>query len=312
MGGSDQNERAGGHPVSSPDQNSFGLLAVYPDPARYENQSRDPDDVGMKLASLIRTRDRVLDVGCGTGSVTELIKQQTKADVVGIEPDPARAAIARARGLNVFDGSLSEDILKACGPFDTIMFADVLEHLPNPGELVLLAKKGLVPGGAIVASVPNVAHWFVRLDLLRGRFEYQDCGIMDATHLRWFTRDTLHKFFENLGLRVTNHLYTLNTGMVEYNRCRPWKWFPQAMRYRILRQLLKSYPELFGCQHVVRASLRVNDGDLRNPGIAVTLSSGEIRSQGEGRMAESSTESTKVVEAASRFLGISREIDRVE
>jgi hypothetical protein len=128
--------------------------------------------------------------------------------------------------------------------------------LPNPGELVLLAKKGLVPGGAIVASVPNVAHWFVRLDLLRGRFEYQDCGIMDATHLRWFTRNTLHKFFENLGLRVTDHLYTLNTGMGEYNRCRPWKWFPQTMRYRILRQLLKSYPTLFGCQHVVRASLQ--------------------------------------------------------
>jgi len=242
--------------VSSPDQSVLGFLAAYPDPARYENRSLDPDDVGMKLASLVRTKGRVLDVGCGTGSVTEVIKEQTNADVVGIEPDPARAALARARGLNVLDGNLSEHILKCCGPFDTIVFADVLEHLSNPAELVLLAKKGLAPGGAIVASVPNVAHWFVRLDLLRGRFDYKDCGIMDATHLRWFTRDILHKFFENLGLRVTDHLYTLNTGMVEYNRCRPWKWFSPTTRYWILRRLLKSYPTLFGCQHVVRASLQ--------------------------------------------------------
>jgi methionine biosynthesis protein MetW len=232
--------------VSSPDQDSCGFLAAYPDPTRYENRSRDPDDVGMKLASLIRTKDRVLDVGCGSGSVTELIKEQTQADIVGIEPDPTRAAIARSRGLNVLDGNLSKDVLKECGPFDTIVFADVLEHLPNPAELVLLAKEGLAPRGAIVASVPNVAHWFVRLDLLRGHFDYQDCGIMDATHLRWFTRDILHKFLENLGLELTDHLYTLNSDMVEYRRRCPWKWFSQNTRYRILRTLLRSYPTLFG------------------------------------------------------------------
>jgi methionine biosynthesis protein MetW len=242
--------------VSSPDENSLGFLLAEPDAARYENQSRDSDDVGMKLASLIRPKDRVLDVGCGTGSVTELIKEQTNADVVGIEPDPMRAAIARSRGLNVLDANLSEDMLKVCGPFDTILFADVLEHLPNPAAVVLLAKKGLAPGGAIIASVPNVAHWFVRLELLRGRFEYQDCGIMDATHLRWFTRDTLWTFFENLGLRVTDHLYTLNTGMLQYDRCRPWRWFSQRTRLRVLRRLLKSYPTLFGCQHVVRVALK--------------------------------------------------------
>jgi methionine biosynthesis protein MetW len=240
--------------MSSPDQNSTGFLLTYPDPIRYENQSRDPGDVGMKLASLIAGNSRVLDVGCGTGSITELIGQETQARIVGIEPDAARAAIARSRGLEVFEGLLSENFLKEHEPFDTIVFADVLEHLPNPGALVLIAKKGLVPGGSIVASVPNIAHWFVRLDLLRGRFDYRDCGIMDATHLRWFTRDTLDRFFDILGFKITQHFYTVNTGMIEYRQSWPWAWLPLRARMSLVRLLVNRFPTLFGCQHVVRAT----------------------------------------------------------
>jgi len=239
--------------LSSPDQNADGFLDRPPDYLRYENGSRDPDDVGMKLASLIRPKSRILDVGCGTGSITELIGRETGATIVGIEPDPARAAVAKGRGLNVIEGILSPEFLEQFGPFETIVFADVLEHLPNPGEQVLLAKAGLAADGSIVASVPNIAHWFVRVDLLRGRFIYRDCGIMDATHLRWFTRDTLHKFFENLGFRVTDHLYTVNTGMIDYYESRPWKWLPIRIRYRVVRRLARSFPTLFGCQHVVKA-----------------------------------------------------------
>src|SRR5262245_42234591 len=87
----------------------------------------------------------------------------------------------------VFQTSVSEEFLREHGRFDTIVLADVIEHLPDPAEMVSLLKQGLVPDGSIVASVPNVAHWFVRIDLLRGSFNYQEMGIMDATHLRWFT-----------------------------------------------------------------------------------------------------------------------------
>lgn len=238
--------------LNSPDHNSLGLLSAHPDSARYENSSRDPDDVGMKIASLISKNSRVLDVGCGTGSTTELIMRETQARVVGIEPDAARKTVACGRGLEVFDGTLSDDFLREHGLFDTIVFADVLEHLPNPGELVLLAERGLAPGGSIVASVPNIAHWSVRLNLLRGRFDYRDCGIMDATHLRWFTHDALHRFFDRLGFQVTHHLYTVNTGMIEHSR--PWAWLPQRVRMRLVRQLVNWFPTLFGCQHVVRAT----------------------------------------------------------
>lgn len=235
--------------MRSPDQNAIGFLRGSLDSLRYENQSTDPDDVGLKLASLVSRTGRVLDVGCGTGSVTEIIKARTGTDVIGIEPDPARSAAAAERGLTVYCECLSQEFLRQRGPFDTILFADVLEHLPNPGEVLLIAKQGLAPGGAIVASVPNAAHFFVRMNLLRGRFEYHDCGIMDVTHLRWFTHETLHRFFSNLGFTVTDHLHTVNSDMPEY-RARPWRWLPY--KRELIKIMVRISPNLFGCQHVVR------------------------------------------------------------
>lgn len=239
--------------MNSPDSNSTGFLACPPDPLRYGDHSRSPDDVGMKIASLILPNSRVLDVGCGIGSLAQLIQQQTKAEIIGIEPDTARVKIAIQRGVRVFEGLLSVEFLSEHGPFDTIVFADVLEHLSSPGEMILLAKTGLTPSGSIVASVPNIAHWFVRIDLLRGEFAYRDCGIMDATHLRWFTHESLNLFFGNLGFHITDYLYTINTGMDEYRRYLPWRLLPEGTRLRMVRQLVTWFPTVFGCQLVVKA-----------------------------------------------------------
>jgi methionine biosynthesis protein MetW len=238
--------------MSSPDFSAAGFLAAVPEALRYENQSLDPDDVAMRLASLVRHGSKILDVGCGTGSITELLKRFAQVDIIGIEPDPLRAMAARERGLTVFGGFLSEEFFTQRGTFDTIVLADVLEHLSAPAQLMTIAKCGLAPGGSIVLSVPNVAHWSVRLKLLFGQFDYTDCGIMDATHLRWFTRDSLNRFLSNLGFRVTDHLYTLNTGMVEYRTIPPWRWIGMRITVRVVRPLLRTFPTVFGCQHVVR------------------------------------------------------------
>ena len=240
---------------SSPDENAAGLLSAPPAALRYEHVSLDPDDVGRQLAGLIAPGSRVLDVGCGTGVITELIRQLRSASIVGLEPDPARARRALARGLEVHEGYLTAGFVRAHGPFDYILFADVLEHLSNPAALVLIAKQGLRPGGSIVLSVPNVAHWFVRGGLLWGRFDYQDSGIMDATHLRWFTRRTIREFVERLGFEVTALNHTVNIDLPDYSRRAPWRWLRPGLRRRVVGRLAALRPGLFGCQHILRATL---------------------------------------------------------
>ena len=239
----------------SPDQHSTGFLETAPNSLRYESSSLDPDDVGMKLSGLITPKAKILDVGCGTGAVTEIIRNQTSATIIGIEPDADRVKLAVERGLNVYTGYLTSDYIKEHGPFDYIVFADVLEHLSNPAEIVVMAKEGLKEGGSIIASVPNIAHWFVRMDLLFGRFNYQDCGIMDATHLRWFTRKTIREFFKRLGFEITAFDYTVNIGLPDYYRRTPWRYMSLSFRRRFAGRLAALWPGLFGCQFVIRATL---------------------------------------------------------
>jgi len=240
--------------MDSPDRDAMGFLEVSPKADRYENVSIDPGNVAAKLASFIPKGARVLDVGCGTGSITEVIQKMTGADFIGIEPDGERAEAARMRGIKAFQGYLTEAFIKDHGPFGIILFADVLEHLPNPAEVVLLAKRGLIPGGSIVASVPNVAHLSVRQDLFAGDFDYQPYGIMDATHLRWFTKKSLHRFFERLGFQVVGYSVTVNIELPHYSLRRPWRWFSSPTRRKIVGKLVEKFPTLLGVQHVIKVN----------------------------------------------------------
>src|SRR4051812_40210561 len=168
-----------------PDGHSQGFLTKSVDPLRYDGQLNDPDEVVGVIIDMIPPGARVLDVGCGTGSVSVQIIANGNATLVGVEPDEVRASKARERGVVVRSGILTPELIDDLGKFDIVLFADVLEHLPDPHSMLELAKTALAPGGRIVASVPNIAHWSVRSDLLRGKFNYRDWGIMDATHLRW-------------------------------------------------------------------------------------------------------------------------------
>jgi methionine biosynthesis protein MetW len=241
--------------IASPDDHAAGFVQVRPDALRYEHVSLDPGDVGPRLAALIALNSRVLDVGCGTGVITEIIQNQRSASIVGIEPDAARARLARQRGLDAHEGYLTAEFVEQHGPFDYVVFADVLEHLSDPAAVVQVAKLGLKPGGAVVVSTPNVAHWFVRVGLLCGHFDYQESGIMDATHLRWFTRRTIREFFERQGFEVTALSHTVNIGLPDYARRAPWRWLRPGLRRRVVGRLAAAQPGLFGCQHIVRATL---------------------------------------------------------
>src|SRR6202022_1335796 len=188
--------------TASPAEDAPGLAPGPLDPLRYDGHVVDSDEVAGIVITMIPRGARVLEVGCGTGSLSRIVADKCGAEVVGVEPDSQRAERASARGLEVHTGYLSPELIQQIGLFDVVLLADVLEHVPNPQTMLLLSRRALKPGGAVVMSVPNVAHWSVRADLVRGRFHYQRFGIMDATHLRWFTLDTLKALITSSGFKV--------------------------------------------------------------------------------------------------------------
>jgi SAM-dependent methyltransferase len=152
-------------------------------------------------------------------------------------------------------GCLSSELVRITGPFDVVLFADVLEHLPNPQSMLLTAREALRPHGSIIVSVPNVAHWSVRVDLIRGRFQYQPTGIMDATHLRWFSARTAKSLVASAGFKVTTYRATAGLTLPDNIYRRPLRWLPQKNRTDFLRFASRRWPTLFGCQHVLKAEM---------------------------------------------------------
>lgn len=242
-------------PTETPDAHSSGLTGQV-DALRYDGHSDDPFEVAGVLRSLMPEHARVLDVGCGTGSVTEIVNRGKSNRVCAVEPDLHRAERARSRGFEVHCEFLTAEFLREHGPFDVVMFADVLEHLPDPAKMLRLARSGLAASGILLASVPNVAHWSIRLDLLRGRFNYTESGLRDATHLRWFTRGTLEALLHTQGFEVLEFRHTAGTTLPEYHTRRPWKWLSPSRRLATVRQLTAKWPLVFACQHVVKARVR--------------------------------------------------------
>lgn len=156
---------------------------------------------------------RVLEIGCGTGATLAWLKAERGAgETIGVEIEPAAADAARPRTDRLIVGDLTRMDLESgagtggpgigAGTLDLVLALDVLEHLPDPWETVRRLGRLLAPGGALVASIPNVAHFSVSLGLLRGRWDYADWGILDRTHLRFFVRDGAVGLMESGGLVV--------------------------------------------------------------------------------------------------------------
>ena len=204
------------------------------------------------LISFIKPGARVLDVGCGTGSITKTIKDTVDVDIVGIEPNRDRAQAARQLGLVVVNGFYSDDVVKKHGTFDYVLFADVLEHIEDPSALLTAVTTALKPDGRVIASVPNVAHWSIRLKLLFGSFNYEPSGLMDATHLRWFTKKSLIHLFKTSGYDVTDLYPSAGAWMQDY-RHTPLGLLPLSLRALVLNKLGSLFHGLFACQHVLSA-----------------------------------------------------------
>ncbi|TYP70456.1 class I SAM-dependent methyltransferase [Aquimarina intermedia] len=150
---------------------------------------------------------RIIDIGCGNGAYAEVLKQQTGAEVWGIEYVDKEATVAATKLDKVFSGRC-EDYLDELpnSYFDAIYFNDVLEHLVDPDMVLDKIKYKLAPNGVLISSIPNVRYHntFLRV-LVQKDWRYEDFGVMDRTHLRFFTKKSIKRMYEDLDYTVMIH-----------------------------------------------------------------------------------------------------------
>jgi len=159
------------------------------------------------LLRLIPTSSKsLIEIGCSSGALAREFKLiSPECDYFGIEIDPNYAALAR----RFCDKTICLDIEDAGEDFfisnrtrDCWIFGDTLEHLKNPYGVLDEIRKVIPQTGSVVACIPNAQHWSIQLKLSVGDFRYEETGLLDKTHLRWFTRQTIMEMFKNSGFEV--------------------------------------------------------------------------------------------------------------
>ena len=196
---------------------------------------------------------RLLDVGAADGLLSRHLTARGWK-VTGIEADPALAAAAAPHCERMVVAHLDRGVPPLDGDFDVVVCGDVLEHLADPAAVLVALTRLLTAGGHVVISVPNVAHLWIRLSLLAGRFDYVDRGILDRTHLRFFTRRTLEALVAGAGLEIMRRAVT----PVPLVLAVPPRWHGRMLDavHAASAAATRALPRLLGYQFVVLARRR--------------------------------------------------------
>lgn len=209
----------------------------------------------LEAFELIGRNKKVLDVGCSTGNLAKIICEELGCIVDGVEINPETAKLAAQVVRRIYTGSIEdisiqEQIFASHEIYDILLFMDVLEHLKDPLSVLINTKRLLADDGYIVASVPNIANWRIRFSLLFGKFEYQESGLLDKGHLRFFTLKTLRNLFSEAGYEIVYLNFTLGTPpIISEGIIKPTKNILKV----VFKNLFRPFPGLFANQFIIKA-----------------------------------------------------------
>lgn len=212
--------------------------------SKYSSHSK----IAMFLNSEIKLNESVsiLDIGCSKGELRDLIKANP-IRYLGVEPFVEDFQSAKIKGLEVINCSAEDAVIQIKEKFEFIVFADVLEHLQDPGAVLQSCHGLLKSKGKIIISIPNIAHFSTRVTLLLGQRNYTDRGILDRTHLRFFTKKSFRTEIVDCGFTAVKFASTpipLEALFPRLNR----HLFHFLDNLMYLPTLL--YPRIFGYQHI--------------------------------------------------------------
>ncbi len=211
--------------------------------------SKERNDVRILANDFILDNSNVLDVGCACGDFGELVNRNKKCNIYGLEYDVESLNIATKTNayqivhhidLNIFDESKFETYNNY---FDSIVMLDVLEHILNPEEVIKKLKNFLKKDGFFIISLPNVAFCDIKVGLLKNNFTYSDTGILDKTHLKFYTHKSISNMMTDLNLEITNCL-----AKVSYYSNDKSKSIPNSVKKYINKD-----PHSFVYQYLIKA-----------------------------------------------------------
>lgn len=212
----------------------------------------DGADSLSRIALGVPAATELLDVGTGTGALGEFLTSQRHCLLDGVNYNADEIALARPYYRELLVANLEQTLLShlfAGKHYDFIVFADVLEHLRNPAQILDDARQLLKPDGRIIISLPNIAYSGVIAELLAGQFNYTEEGILDQTHVRFFTRSSLYQLLRKCGFKPTRwDQISRQPGDSEFRHR-----YPDALP-PALWQVLRSFPDALTYQFIVEAA----------------------------------------------------------
>jgi glycosyltransferase involved in cell wall biosynthesis len=201
-----------------------------------------------RISTLLKARhpSKILDLGCSSGLLSARLREMGH-EVTGVDLNEFKGVYDRTDSF--FQADLNDGIPSGVGTgFDLVLMADVLEHLLNPAALLRQVKEVLSPDGTAVLCVPNMGHWYPRFRSTVGMFDYDQRGILDATHIRFFTRRSIRRLVERQGYDITRIEQVglpFDAMGIEGTRAH---WLKLTDHF-----LLSSWPTMFGYQFIVEA-----------------------------------------------------------
>lgn len=207
-----------------------------------------PLNTHQLLLEEVPPRTRVLELGSANGYMGEYLIKEKNCELWGVEPVKELYEEIHNYGYAKVFHMTGEEFLKLPEvqneKFDIIFLSDVLEHMVNPGEVLTGLKHFLKPGGRFIMSIPNVAMYWVRWELLCGRWDMQGGGILDRTHLRFFTHKTMREMIDASGLKIEKE--RPSGGYLER--------FGRRKLFGFGRKVLFAFPELFSMHFIFIAT----------------------------------------------------------
>lgn len=192
--------------------------SVYDEAVRQEGFS----ETHRYLLQQIPAHSTVLELGPASGYMTKIMAERgCLVDAIELNAQDAQKASQYCRKIIVGSVEEEENFASLAGPYQIALMADVLEHLRRPERVLSRVRKLLAPGGLALVSLPNVVYWRMRLEFLRGRFDYTDMGILDRTHLRFFTLKTASAMFEASGFRIAS-IATPMPDNIAFRKTKQW------------------------------------------------------------------------------------------